>query len=151
MKLAEALLLRADMQNKLDSLNGRVKRNAVVQEGSTPHEDASELIKEAFQIIAEKQALITKINQANLSNKLSSGLTLTEALAERERLEEQHSLLNHAIYHTQTEPDRYSSREIRWVSTLKVTSLQKQSEDLAKKIRELNIIIQEANWSAEVA
>lgn len=151
MKLAEALLLRADMQNKVDSLRSRVKRNAVVQEGQSPHEDALELIKEAFQIINEKEGLIARINQANLGSTLPNGMTLTEALAEREKLEEQHSLLEHAIYHTQTEPDRYSSREIRWVSTLKVVSLQKQSEDLAKKIRELNIVIQEVNWSAEVA
>ena len=151
MKLAEALLLRSDMQNKQYSLRKRIERNAVVQEGETTHEDASELIKEAFRVITETENLIAKINQANLTNRLSTGVTLTEALTQRDTLELQHSLLQHAIKHAQPETDRYSTREIRWVSTLKVTSLQKQTEDLAKRIRELNGAIQEANWNAEVA
>ena len=33
MKIAEALLLRADMQKKLASLRERIGRNAVVQDG----------------------------------------------------------------------------------------------------------------------
>ena len=39
MKLAEALLLRGDMQKKLASLRERIGQNAVVQEGEQPHED----------------------------------------------------------------------------------------------------------------
>jgi hypothetical protein len=151
MKLAEALLLRADMQSKLDSLRGRIARNAVVQEGESTHEDAEELIKDAFRVIGEKEALVVKINQTNLSSSLPNGLSLTEALALRESLEQQHSVLQHAVRHTQKEQDRYSSREIRWLSTLNVSDLEKQSEVLAKEIRELNATIQEANWSAEVA
>ena len=36
MKLAEALLLRADLNKKLASLRERINRNAIVQEGETP-------------------------------------------------------------------------------------------------------------------
>lgn len=45
MKLAEALLLRGEMQTKIASLHQRVTNNAVVQEGEQPHEDPRELIK----------------------------------------------------------------------------------------------------------
>ncbi len=38
MKLAEALLLRSDLQKKLASLRERIVANAVVQEGDKPHE-----------------------------------------------------------------------------------------------------------------
>ena len=44
MKIAEALLLRADMQKKLASLRERVGNNAVVQEGVAPHEDPAKLL-----------------------------------------------------------------------------------------------------------
>ncbi len=150
MKIAEALLLRADMQKKLASLRNRIGRNAVVQEGDEPHEDASKLIEESFSVLKELEALVFKINQANLKNQLPDGRSLTEAIARRDTLVAQHSLLQYSIASTQKEPDRYSMTEIKWVAMLKVGNLQKQSDDLAKKIRELNAAIQESNWRAEI-
>jgi hypothetical protein len=44
------------------------------------------------------------------------------------------------------EPDRYSMKEIRWVARL-----QKQSDDLAKQLREINAAIQGTNWQADIA
>jgi len=150
MKLAEALLLRADMQKKLASLRERIGQNAVVQDGDEPHEDPAKLINEASSVLKEIETLVFGINQANLQNKLPDGRSLTEAIARRDTLTAQHSLLQHAIGSTQKEPDRYSMTEIKWVAMLKVGTLQKQSEDLAKKIRELNAAIQESNWQAEL-
>lgn len=46
--------------------------------------------------------------------------------------------------------DRHSAREIKWVATVDVAKLQKQSEDLAKKIREVNGAIQQTNWKVEL-
>ena len=150
MKLAEALLLRADMQKKLASLRERIGQNAVVQDGDTPHEDPNKLLKEAVEVLQELEELVFKINEANLQNSLPDGRSLTQAIARRETLAAQHSLLTHAIAGTRKEPDRYSMTEIKWVATLKVASLQKQLEDLAKQLRELNAAIQEANWKAEL-
>jgi hypothetical protein len=48
-------------------------------------------------------------------------------------------------------PDRYGVKEIRWVATIEVASLQKQVDDLAKQIRELNAAIQEAGWQVELS
>ena len=150
MKIAEALLLRADMQKKLASLRERIGKNAVVQDGDEPHEDASRLIEETFSVLKEFESLVVGINQANLKNKLPDGRSLTAAIAHRDTLAAQHSLLQHAIGSTQKEPDRYSRNEIKWVAMLKVGNLQKQSEDLAKRLRQLNAGIQEANWRAEL-
>ena len=44
MKLAEALLLRADLQKKVISLKKRIGENAKVQEGDTPSENPVELL-----------------------------------------------------------------------------------------------------------
>ena len=151
MKIAEALLLRADMQKKLASLRERVAKNAVVQQGDEPHEDSAKLLEQAFAVLKELESLVFKINQANLENALADGRSLTQAISRRDTLAAQHSLLQYAIESTQREPDRYSMTEIKWVSTLKVAGLQQQSEDLAKKIRELNAEIQQANWNAELA
>ena len=150
MKLAEALLLRGDMQKKLASLRERVVRNGLVQEGSKPLEDPNALLAEASALIGELENLVTEINVANLANKLPDGRTLTAAIAHRDSLIQRHALLQAAIGATQKEPDRYSVREIKWIAAVDVSKLQKQSEDLAKQVRELNGKIQETNWKVEL-
>jgi len=62
----------------------------------------------------------------------------------------QHALYIAAIAGSKKEPDRYSSREIKWVATLEVSKLQKQADDLAKKLRDLNADIQKANWASDL-
>jgi hypothetical protein len=150
MKLAQALLLRGDVQKKIASLRERISRNVLVQEGNSPNEDPNQLIQEASSTIDELEKLVTSINAANLTNKLPDGRTLTEAMARRDSLVQRHALLQAAIAATQKEPDRYSVREIKWASAIDVARLQKQSEDLARQIRELNGSIQETNWKIEL-
>jgi hypothetical protein len=151
MKLAEALLLRSDLQKKLASLRERIVANAVVQEGDKPHEAPDVLLKEAFGVLAELEDLISRVNKTNLDVKLPDGRTLTEAIARRDTLVGQHALLVASIAGCRKEPDRYGVREIKWVATLEVAKLQKQADDLAKNIRELNGLVQQANWGAELA
>ncbi len=150
MTLAEALVLRADIQKKLESLRERIARNAVVQDGNKPHEDPEELLLEAFGVLGQLRKLVETINAANSTTKLPDGRTLTEAMARREELIKQHSLLKHAIASTVKEPDRYSMAEIKWVSCLQVKKLQRQCDDLAKTIRDLNLLIQETNWKTDL-
>jgi hypothetical protein len=150
MKLAEALLLRADMQKKLASLRERIAANAVVQEGEKPSENPDTLLKEALGVLDDLERLVFRINACNLKHMLPDGRTLTEAIARRDSLAQHHGLLAAALAGTRKEPDRYSMREIKWVAVLDVSKLQKQSDDLAKKLRELNGHLQEANWKIEL-
>jgi len=150
MKLAEALLLRADMKKKLASLRERMVANAVVQQGEKPHEDPGKLIKEAVGVLDRMETLVLSINAANLSHKLADSRTLASVIARRDKLVQQHSLLQAAVQGAKREPDRYSMKEIKWVAKLDVAKLQKQSDDLAAQIRETNAVIQERNWQVEV-
>ena len=150
MKLAEALLIRADHKKKLASLRERIAKNARVQEGEEPQEKVSALIQESFAVIQEQQAIVQKIDRANMHAKLPDGRLLADALAERETLVQQHSLLVSAISSTQKEGDRYSPREIKWVVQINVSALQKQADDISVKIRVLNARIQETNWLNEL-
>ena len=150
MKLAEALLLRADMKKKLASLRERLTANAVVQEKEKPHEDPQKLIKEATGVLEQLESLALSINAANLSTSLPDGRTLAQVIARRDRLVQQHSLLQLLVASARKEPDRYSMKEIKWVATVDVARLQKQSDDLSRQIREINAIIQETNWRVEI-
>jgi hypothetical protein len=149
-KLAEALLLRADMQKKIASLRERIVANAVVQEGEKPNEDPNELLLEASGVMSDLESLVGRINKTNLAARLADGRSLTEAIARRDHLVQRHALLQAAAAGSRKEPDRYGVREIKWVATMEVRKLQKQLDDLGKNIRELNAAIQEANWKVSL-
>ena len=150
MKIAEALLLRADLKKKFASLRERIGANALVQEKEKPHEDPAKLIKEAFGVLGELEDIGLRIDRANQSTKLADGRVLAKAVAQRDTLAQHHSLLQSAIAASRKEPDRYSMKEIKWVATLEVAKLQKQSDDLAKQLREINAAIQATNWQADI-
>lgn len=150
MKLAEALLLRSDMQKKVASLRERIVANGVVQQGEKPSEDPNELLLEAVGALQDLESLVARINHTNIAAKLADGRTLTDAIARRDRLVQQHALLVAAAAASRKEPDRYGVREIKWIATMDVRKLQKQTDDLSKNIRELNASIQEANWKVNV-
>ena len=150
MKLAEALLLRADVQKKLESLRERVVRNAVVQEGETPSEDPNALLEQVTSISEQLKRLVFAINEANLKGKTGQGRTLTEALAERDVLVRRHSIFQAVATSAAKPPERYGVKEIRWVKIVDVAALQKATDALAKAIRELNAEIQAANWQIEI-
>lgn len=147
MKLAEALLQRSDMQNHLERLKGRITQNARVQEGDEPAEDPLELLEEAQRILRASEELIIRINKANLEAKLSNGMTMMEAIVRRTGLQNEHSLLVSAVNAAQREGYRETRNEIRWISILNVKEMQQRVQDAAQRIRELNTLIQECNWT----
>ena len=150
MKLAEALLIRADQKKKILSLRERIAQNALAQEGDAPREDVATRITECCAVVAEQQALVLKIDAANAAARLPDGRPLTAVLAERDTLMQQHGILKNAVEATHKEADRYSMREIKWVPQIDVAATQKQMEDYSRKIRELNVLVQETNWRVEL-
>ncbi|MBE0444827.1 MAG: DIP1984 family protein [Psychrobacter sp.] len=150
MKLAEALLTRSDMQKKLAQLKGRIRSNVKVQEGDTPSEDPNALMIDASQIITELAVLIERIHRTNAIAKTDKDQSMLMLLVERDTLEMRHKLLNEAIEATDTESDRYSHREIKWNIMVSVAGLQKQADDIAMKLRKINIVIQANNWQIDL-
>ncbi len=150
MKLAEALLIRSDMQKKLAQLKNRIRSNVKVQDGDTPSEDPNALMIDASQIISELSNLIERIHRTNAIAKTDKGQSILTLLVERDTLEMRHKLLIEAIEATDTEVDRYSHREIKWNIIVSVAGLQKQADDIAMKLRKINIVIQSNNWQIDL-
>ena len=90
MKVAEALILRADTQKRLEQLRQRLLRNAKVQEGDKPAEQPEALIQDLEGAAAELTQLIQRINRANAATELEPGVTLSDALALRDVLKLRH-------------------------------------------------------------
>src|SRR5579884_3375989 len=133
MKLAEALVLRADLQKRIEQLRARLRQSALVQEGEQPPEDPNELLAEATRLTDELAALVVRINRTNLAATLPDGTTLTEAIARRDALQLRYGLIETAAETASNRIDRYGRSEIRKMATVDVAALRKQTERLAQE------------------
>ncbi len=158
-KLAEALVERKAMQDRLTRLHTRLTANAKVQEGDSPDEAPAELLAEAERTLVELRRLTIAINRTNSQTTLASvgaggnGQTIMEAIAERDRLHAQKQLLDTLSNAARTEPNRgfgATRNEVKWRSTVDVAALQKQIDSVAQAYRNLDTRIQEANWLTEL-
>ncbi len=149
MKLASALSERADLQRRLSELTSRLNNNAKVQEGEEPAENPQELLKEMDAMLERLEWLMTRINLTN-SRTLSGKKTVTELLARRDSLSKRVSMMRSFLDAASTKVDRYSQKEIRILSTVKVSTLQKQVDTASRELRELDEQLQALNWTTEL-
>lgn len=150
MKLAEALVLRADAQKRIQQLRERLTRSAKVQEGEQPPENPQDLLAELDGVLAQYRALIQQINRTNAQTPFRGGQTLTDALAERDTLALERGVLHLVIETAAGQNFRYGRSEIKYVSTVDVAALQKRVDDLARRYRELDTAIQQMNWNVDL-
>jgi hypothetical protein len=150
MKLAEALMLRANLQDRLKQQRARLVSNAKVQEGSEPAENPKELLAELERICAELEDLIRRINHTNTRTQIEGVGTLTDALAKRDVLEMRQQAYRELADAATVNLARVTRTELRTVSTVDVQAMRKQADDHAKKFRELDTEIQSTNWLTEL-
>jgi len=151
MKLAEALILRADCKKRLEQLTARVIRNAKVQEGDAPAEEPQGLLAEVERVARELAELVKRINRTNSATAFGDGLNLSDALAERDALGLRHRLYSELAQAASISQDRYSRSEVKYVSAVSVSDAQQRADELAREFRSLDARIQELNWKAELS
>ena len=150
MKLAEALLLRRDLNNRLFQLRNEISSSVLVQEGDTFDRSITELFKEYDEINQQYSELVVAINRKNATASLAdSALLLMEALEQREQLRRKHALLTQALDETKAAP-RMGRNEIRLVRTIDTKALTEQLNTTAKQLRELDGKIQQTNWLVDL-
>lgn len=85
MKLAEALIERAEIQKENAQLLSRMTSNVIVQEGDAPIEQPQELIAEYEKNMERLLFLIKNINKTNDATPFENG-TIADAIAKRDCL-----------------------------------------------------------------
>ncbi len=150
MKLAEALLERADLQRRMAQLRQRIGQNAQYQEGETPAENPNDLLAEYLRANRRWQDLLVAINLANSHIILADGSSMTAALAKRDALKNEHAVLTTLADAATPEQLRYSRSEIKVVAAVEVKAVRKQADEVAKTCRELDAQIQQANWAHDL-
>lgn len=149
MKLAEALSLRADLQQRFSQLKKRLKASTKIQEGDTPPENVDGLRREMDEILEHLEDIIYRINFTNMNTVAGSG-TLTELIARRDILTMRVSALREIADNMTEREDRFGRSEIRYVRTVDVSDLRKELDRYSKELRELDNTIQSLNWTVEL-
>ena len=149
MKLAEALILRSDLQKRIEQLRVRLNNNAKVQENDEPSEKPEDLLNELDSNINQLKVLIKQINKTNCVT-ISNGQTLADLIAERDTLTLKSNILRGFLNIAGQKVNLYSTTEIKIMSTVDVPALQTELDLLSKKIRETDTELQQANWLTEL-
>jgi hypothetical protein len=100
--------------------------------------------------VREFTDLVKRINRTNAATPFEEGLTLTDALAERDALAIERSVLTSAIQSVAQPVNRYMRLELRSITTVNLGQLQKQVDDVARDYRELDTRIQAMNWAVDL-
>lgn len=149
MKLAEALSLRAELKNKINSLKDRIKESAKIQEGDEPVDDVDELRKELDDCLNQFEDLIYHINITNVQATVD-GESLTRLIARRDVLSKRVAIMENIVDDVASNDARYGKNEIRYVLTVDVKELHKDVDRYSKQLRELDLKIQGLNWTTDL-
>ncbi|MCL2106191.1 MAG: DIP1984 family protein [Oscillospiraceae bacterium] len=150
MKLAEALLMRTEYQNKLAELTRALDQNIKVQEGDKPALDPAALIAESLRLQDALAELIKQINRTNQTTVLDNGVNLANALVQRDTAAKKRSFLTGIIEKAGTRDYRLTRAEIKMLVTVSIPELQQQADRLAKEFREIDTAIQAKNWTTDI-
>ena len=150
MKLAEALILRADCQKRFAQLKSRLIANAKVQEGDQAAEDPKELATELERVADQLADLIKRINKTNSTTLFAGEGTISDALADRDVLVSRRTVFTDLAQAAAITQQLFTRSEVKYVRTINVVEIQKRADELAQKYRELDTRIQESNWQTEL-
>jgi len=146
MKLAEALLQRADLQRKIDQLTARILPNLIVHNQANPQEDPTKLLAKLREAVKQFEQIVVKINNTNIQTRLPDGRSLMEGLAQRDALK----LLQEKMRQVRQSSVIHSHGYNNQTTTLKFTSIQSEIDQIGRAFREIDTIIQGLNWSTDL-
>lgn len=150
MKLAEALILRSDLQKRISQLESRISNNVTVQEGDEPVENPNELLTQLDRDIEKLIDLIQKINRTNNQTMFDGEHSLADMLARREGLWKKRQSYSNIANQASFKFDRYSKTEIKNVTIIDVANLQEKVDGLSRDWRQLDTKIQALNWTVDL-
>lgn len=150
MKLAEALLLRVDLQVKLRQVEARLVKNAKTQGDEPPSEQPKDLLAEFDEYNRQWGELIKRINRTNSSTVTASGASISDMIADRDAIKQKLGALYKLSENATVELNRYSRSEVIQRSAISVPEIQAQINLLSKQYREIDTALQSLNWQTDL-
>lgn len=146
MKLAEGLLLRADILKKIEHLQNRIRPVLIVSDDKVPQEDPDELLAQMRKAIRDLETLIVRINKTNNETLVEGEGSLMEALARRDSLKMLSEKLRNIRFSAQVD----NSSVNKLTATIDIKNLQTEMDQTGRAFREIDSKIQEINWLTQL-
>jgi hypothetical protein len=151
MKLAEALILRADLKKKIEQLRERLRRNAKVQEGDHPAERPEMLLAELDRLSDDLELLIRRVNWTNSNLMFDGERHISDAIAMRDILDLRIRTLRAVIEEVSQRERWFTRTEVKlFVPTVDAAALQKELDELSRTRRDLDTRLQAINWQEDL-
>ena len=146
MKLAEGLLLRADLMKKIEHLQNRIRPVLIVSDDKRPQEDPEELLAQLRKAVQNLEDIVVRINKTNNETMVEGEGLLMEALAKRDSLKMLSEKLRNIRYAAQIN----NSGDNNLKTTISISKLQVEMDQTGRAFREIDSKIQEINWLTEL-
>ena len=146
MKLAEGLLLRADLLKKIEHLQNRIKPVLIVADDKLPQEDPEKLLGQLRKAIRDLESIIVRINKTNNETHVEDEGFLMEALAKRDALK----MLSERLRNIRQAAQIYNTGDTNLKTTINIKNLQIEMDQTGRAFREIDSKIQEINWLTEL-
>lgn len=150
MKLAEALIERAEIQRKNAELIKRIGENVLVQEGDEPAEQPEDLIAEYERNRERLLLLARRINATNQVTPFDGEGSAADAIIRRDSLKARIGAYRSICSSATIRVDRYSQKEVKFVRCIDTAALRDKIDALSKEYRELDTKLQGINWTVEL-
>lgn len=142
MKLAEGLLLRADLMKKIEQLQNRIRPVLIVSDDKKPQEDPDKLLAQLRKAVQELEVLVIRINKTNNETNVDGEGSLMEALAKRDSLK----MLSEKLRNIRFAAQINNSGDANLQTTIDIKKLQTEMDQTGRAFREIDSKIQEINW-----
>lgn len=146
MKLAEGLLLRADLKKKIEHIENRLRPVLIVMEGKQPQEDPVKLLAQLRKAVQDFEDIVIRINKTNNKTMIAGEGPLMNALAKRDSLKLLSEKLRTIRQAAQIPHGNYNNMR----ATLDIQNLQIEMDQTGRAFREIDSKIQEVNWLTEL-
>lgn len=142
MKLAEGLLLRADLIKKIEHLQNRIMPVLIVSDDRLPQEDPDKLLAQLRKTIQDLEILIIRINKTNNVTVVEGEGLLMEALAKRDSLK----LVSEKLRNIRRSAQIFNTGDSNLKTTINIEKLQIEIDQAGRAFREIDSKVQEINW-----
>ena len=149
MKLAEALLTRADLQKKIAQLKTRMIQNVKVMDGEEPAESVAELLAEFCEANFALATLIIRIVKTNAHTPFDEG-TIIDTIVWRDFIGTKIKVYRELYEAAISKSERFHLQEIKYIRCVDTAKLQKDINELSQIYRAIDTSLQKVNWNTDL-
>ena len=150
MKLAQALVDKAALQNKITDLRDRLCANGKIQEGDETAEDLVSLGLELEECLKAHQLASKVIHRMNHLAHMDPNTTIAEGILKKNHLTQIIATYRHILTTCSLKVDRFSRNEIKQVVKIDLAEVRKKIDEAQAEKRRLDLQLQEANWNTDL-